>query len=662
MDFVDGLDVVDVRDKLKTMKPGDTLDGRYTITERLGAGGMGEVYKATHTVLGSSRVIKVVHPHISGNTDAKDRFLREARAATKIQHQNVATLHDFATLPDGAHYMVWEFIAGENLAQRLRTHGTLPPRQAVRITLQALRGLDAIHRAGIIHRDISPENLMITADDEVKIIDLGVAKVEDTDAVSSTRTGIFVGKLRYAAPEQLGFLPEGEKVDARADLYAMAMVLFELLTGRPPYEATSPHEYFMLHAVEPRKQTVALPMEMPGSAALQAALEKALSRDRNQRYANAREFEIALEEIERKLPEPRDMPTMALPVDGDETMRVISSKVDTLHRDAKPPDTNRGTQADTLHRETVRTQSPADPLPPAAPLTLLTPLPGAAAVPPPTKLRAGLNPAYVVAFVALIILAVAVLLLLPGDKRWGSIVRLPELTTKPEPVTTTTATATEPPPKIAETSVTVTSGTADSTLLSAPPVPTTTTTTTVAVLIPPVTTTTAPKPAVVVPPRTDTAPPKPRVTPPRETAPVETQPSEDDEEREAEPSPTFSRVATYTDGGDGDANDRALATLRRELRGTTTVAVRAGAMTTDLARALRSQFPNLQFEGEAAVVIRFDGRTERLRAGRRRRAATATVEKNGRVIFRYVLPDEVYRVGQGSVEAFANVLGEALED
>jgi serine/threonine protein kinase len=637
------------------MKPGDTLDGRYTITERLGAGGMGEVYKATHTFLGSSRVIKVVHPHISGNTDAKDRFLREARAATKIQHQNVATLHDFASLPDGAHYMVWEFIAGENLAQRLKTRGTLPPRQAVRITLQALRGLDAIHRAGIIHRDISPENLMITAGDEVKIIDLGVAKVDDTDAVSTTRTGIFVGKLRYAAPEQLGFLPEGEKVDARADLYAMAMVLVELLTGRPPYEATSPHEYFMLHAVEPRKQTVSLPTEMPGSAALQAVLEKALSRDRNQRFASAPEFAIALEEIERTLPEPRDMPTMAMPIDGDETMRVISSKVDTLHRDAAPA----GTQADTLHRETVRSQSPSEPPSAPAPLTLLTPLPGASSAAPPMKLRRGLNPAYVVGFVALIVIAIVVLLLLPGDKNWGSIVGFTETTTTSEPVTTTIATATQPPPKIAEASVTVT----DSTQLSAP-TPVATTTAQI-VTPPPATTTTAPAIAEFVPPRTDTAPPKPRVTkPPRETRPVEKQPTEsEDDERDAEPAvPAFSRAATYRDGGDSDANDRAMTILRRELRGTTTVALRAGGLTAELARELRQEFPNIEFAGEADVVIRFNGRNDRLGAGRRRRFADATVEKNGRVIFRYQLPEEVYRVGQSSVEAFASVLGEAFQD
>jgi serine/threonine-protein kinase len=622
------------------MKPGETLDGRYTITDRLGAGGMGEVYKATHTFLGSSRVIKVVHPHISGNTDARDRFLREARAATKVQHQNVATLHDFATLPDGAHYMVWEFIAGENLAQRLRARGTLPPKLAVRITLQALRGLDAIHRAGIIHRDISPENLMITADDEVKIIDLGVAKVEDTDAVSSTRTGIFVGKLRYAAPEQLGFMPEGEKIDARADLYAMAMVLVELLTGRPPYEATSPHEYFMLHAVEPRKQTVSLPLELPGSVALQAVLEKALARDRNQRFTTARDFALALEEIERTLPDPQDMATLATPV-GDETMRVITSQARTLERDP----------VDTLHRETLRTNAPVEvtartPLPSAAASsTVLTPLPQGPAA--PMKMRAGLNPAYVVGFVALIVLAIAALLLWPRDKRQGSIVQLPQSPT-PTSAPATAMTTTTQPPQVAQASVTVTSATADSTQLSAPIA-----TTPITITTPPVTATVA-----AIPPAPK---PRPRVVPP----PVEPKPEPDadaDPETEDAEVPAFSRAATYRDGGDSGANDRALALLRRELRGTTTVALRAAGMTGELARALREEFPSIQFESHADVVIRFSGRNERLGAGRKRRAAIASVEKNGRVVFRYELPDEVYRVGQSSVEAFASVLGEAFQE
>ena len=130
-----------------------------------------------------------------------------------------STLHDFSALPDGSHYMVWEYIEGENLAQVIRKRGILAPAHATRLAEQALAGLEAIHRAGIIHRDISPENLMITrdenGDERLKIIDLGVAKADEGD-YAVTRTGIFVGKLRYSSPEQLGILGEGEKIDEPA--------------------------------------------------------------------------------------------------------------------------------------------------------------------------------------------------------------------------------------------------------------------------------------------------------------------------------------------------------------------------------------------------------------------------------------------------------------
>src|SRR5258706_2485581 len=127
------------------------IDGKSRILSRLGAGGMGDVYKVEHTFLGATRVIKVVRPQISDSGEAHDRFLREARLATKIQHPNVATLHDFAALPDGSHYMVWELIDGENLAHYLRRRGgTLPPQEAVDLARQALDGLEAIHPAGIV--------------------------------------------------------------------------------------------------------------------------------------------------------------------------------------------------------------------------------------------------------------------------------------------------------------------------------------------------------------------------------------------------------------------------------------------------------------------------------------------------------------------------------
>jgi eukaryotic-like serine/threonine-protein kinase len=279
-----------------SLQVGETVDGKYRILERLGAGGMGEVYKAEHQFLRAIRVVKVIRPQISESADAHERFLREAQLATKVQHPNLATVYDFSALPDGSHYMVWEYIQGENLAQVIRRRGVLPPKEAIRLTVQTLAGLDAIHRAGIIHRDISPENLMITPEGNVKIIDLGVAKAEQGD-YAATQTGMFVGKLRYSSPEQLGFLQPGEKIDSRADLYSLGVVLFEMLTGRPPFEATSPHQYFIQHSGGTNVQPIDLTL-LPGQ--LRPVLAKALERDRNRRFANAHEFSTALERV----PEP----------------------------------------------------------------------------------------------------------------------------------------------------------------------------------------------------------------------------------------------------------------------------------------------------------------------------------------------------------------------
>src|SRR6266852_7412600 len=225
---------------------GEPVDRKYRIVERLGAGGMGEVYKVVHTILGANRVIKVIRPHISGSEKARERFLREARVATKMSQSNLATLYDFSALPDGSHYLVWEFIEGQNLAEVMASQGTLPARYAIDLTLQALAGLDSIHRAGIVHRDISPDNLMITRDDEdhvrLKIIDFGIVKEEEED-YAATNPGMFIGKLPYTSPDQLGFLPKGERIDARADLYSLAIILYEMVTGKPLFEAASMREY-----------------------------------------------------------------------------------------------------------------------------------------------------------------------------------------------------------------------------------------------------------------------------------------------------------------------------------------------------------------------------------------------------------------------------------
>ncbi|MDQ3281053.1 MAG: serine/threonine protein kinase [Acidobacteriota bacterium] len=228
------------------------IDGKYQILSRLGVGGMGEVYKVLHVHLNAIRVIKLMRSNIASDPGAHERFLREARLATKIQHPNVAALFDFSTIDDGSHYMVWEYIEGINLHELIDLRGPLSPRYAAKVAAQALLGLDAIHRAGIVHRDVSPENLMIardadSAEERVKIIDLGIAKSLGAED-DKTKTGMFVGKWKYCSPEHLGMLPPGERIDGRADIYSFGIVLYEMLTGVPPFQADTPHAYLMMHS------------------------------------------------------------------------------------------------------------------------------------------------------------------------------------------------------------------------------------------------------------------------------------------------------------------------------------------------------------------------------------------------------------------------------
>jgi len=285
------------------------LDGKYQVLAQLGVGGMGEVYKVLHIHLNAVRVIKLMRSAIAGEAGAHERFLREARLATKIQHPNVAALFDFSTLDDGSRYMVWEFIEGTNLHELIESRGPLAPRYAATLAIQALRGLDAIHRAGIVHRDVSPENLMITRDtndtdedERVKIIDLGIAKGSDATE-EKTKTGMFVGKWKYCSPEHLGMLEAGERIDGRADIYSFGIVLYEMLAGVPPFQADTPHSYLMMHASERPKLMREINPTVPDAPELEALIFRALEKDRGRRFRTAREFADELERILPTLPE-----------------------------------------------------------------------------------------------------------------------------------------------------------------------------------------------------------------------------------------------------------------------------------------------------------------------------------------------------------------------
>ncbi|HEV7425665.1 MAG TPA: serine/threonine-protein kinase [Thermoanaerobaculia bacterium] len=623
------------------------IDGKYRIVQRLGIGGMGEVFKVEHTFLGSTRVVKIIRAQISSSSDAHERFLREARLATKVQHPNVATLHDFSALPDGSHYMVWEYIEGQNLAQVLRQRGTLAPRHAVRIAIQALAGLEAIHRAGIVHRDISPENLMIThagdASEFVKIIDLGVAKAAESD-VAMTQTGMFVGKFRYASPDHLGFVGAGERIDGRADLYSLGVVLFEMVTGRPPFEATSPHEYIIHHS---RDEYVTSPDldRLTGSPALQNVLARALDRDRNKRFATAREFSDALAAIEATLPD--EPPAAPVPFDADATMKTERTKggqtiapasaalptIITSTPQPPPAPTPVPRQATVP----ARPAPPPAPVPVEAPPTIVDPMP----MPPTAK---GRNTGTIIAVSVIVLLflgaiaAAGVMAFMKFRNSFGGTTTATTAST----ATTTTSFVTAKP---SQTSVDVTPPT--SVLVNTATTPVTTTTA-------PVTTSSA---AVVPPPTATHAPVKPKPPVVEAPAPVEETPQP---EPQPEPEPAPSSVLTFRERGDGNANDAALAALHQQIGGTTRIALSGGdaEMINELSNTLRGRGISI---GEGAPIeIRFTGSVSHHGLGRKSRSGNATVKKNGRPIFQYVMPREEYRVGDSPAEAFARILTDAL--
>src|SRR5438067_2813709 len=284
------------------------LDGKYQIIDRLGIGGMGEIFKVRHIHLNELRVIKIMRPNVAADDQGLQRFLQEARTSTTIKDKNLAMLYDFAQLDDGSYYMVWEFIDGTNIQKWIFQNGPMPARLTVEVAIQALTGLDHLHAMGLIHRDISPENIMLSQDYQgkllVKVIDFGIAKqlAEGEGGQGLTQTGMFLGKLKYASPEQAGFLKEGEHLDPRSDLYSFGIVLYEMLAGRAPFQATNPHGYILKHVTEKPLPIHELNPSVKVPPQLESVIMKSLEKSRDNRYATAADFEHALEAIRNTVP------------------------------------------------------------------------------------------------------------------------------------------------------------------------------------------------------------------------------------------------------------------------------------------------------------------------------------------------------------------------
>jgi eukaryotic-like serine/threonine-protein kinase len=273
--------------------PNRRIDGKYEILEKLREGGMGAIYKVRHRLLDEVRVIKLMRPQLGEDPEFKARFVREARVAIKLRHPNVAHLYDFTIGDDGTAFMVIEFIDGRTLEELLKTVGPPPLGLALETAQQALRALSYLHGKGFVHRDISPDNLMLTEDPDgnplVKLIDLGITKVLEGAEAQLTKTGTFLGKLRYASPEQFS-ATAASAADARGDLYSFGVVLYELLTGVHPILGSDASSIIAGHLFRPPLSFDETDRQGRLPAGLRAAVLRALAKSPDERQASAREL------------------------------------------------------------------------------------------------------------------------------------------------------------------------------------------------------------------------------------------------------------------------------------------------------------------------------------------------------------------------------------
>src|SRR5215216_8121364 len=270
---------------MTAIAPDTLVDGRYRILERLGSGGMADVYCAEDTQLGREVALKLLYRRFAEDAEFVERFRREASSAAGLQHPNIVGVFDRGEW-DGTYYIAMEYLKGHTLKQLVREHGAMPPDLAVDITIQVLRAAKFAHKRGIVHRDIKPHNVILDEEGRAKVTDFGIARAGASDM---TETGSIMGTAQYLSPEQA----QGQPVDARSDLYSIGVVLYELLCGVPPFDADSPVTIALKQVSEeplpPRQRNPAVP------PALDAVVLRALRKNPADRYQDAAAFIAALE-------------------------------------------------------------------------------------------------------------------------------------------------------------------------------------------------------------------------------------------------------------------------------------------------------------------------------------------------------------------------------
>ena len=269
---------------------GQVLGDRYRVEERIGSGGMGVVYRAKHVVIGKRVAIKVLRRRFARHADVAQRFGQEARVASSIKHANVVDISDFGTTPGGSPFCVMEHLEGHSLASEIDRSGRLEPGFAIDVAIQVARGLAAAHQANVVHRDLKPENVFLIRGDThdgrtqaiAKILDFGIARVAD-NKLRLTAAGSVIGTPEYMSPEQA----RGDEVDARSDLYALGVMLFEALSGQVPLRGDSMAGTLTKQVFEAPPQLREIDPRLDGLPALEAVLARLLAKSREDRPNDA---------------------------------------------------------------------------------------------------------------------------------------------------------------------------------------------------------------------------------------------------------------------------------------------------------------------------------------------------------------------------------------
>ena len=277
----------------------DLLSGQFRILQKIGTGGMGSVYRAAQPAMNREVAIKILHPKLAGRKDLTSRFRREARAMSQLTHPNTVRVFMYGELDeDGSLYIVMEMLEGRNLNQHVRRDGPMPLSRAIPILVQVCGALQEAHEMGIVHRDLKPENIFLSKQggiaDFPKVLDFGLAKVTERQmqpgSVILTQEGMVFGTPEFMSPEQA----QGRTLDARSDIYSLAVILYEVLTGKLPFDAKTPMEYIQKHVTEAiiplsqRRPELQLPAE------IDQVLEKALAKNPDHRFQTAADFAEAL--------------------------------------------------------------------------------------------------------------------------------------------------------------------------------------------------------------------------------------------------------------------------------------------------------------------------------------------------------------------------------